>query len=619
MYRPAGSAPTRIFTVQELWQFRETFTEPLSDLNFDAKLRKPDASAASSGAAASMMGPETLVTSDKGYRRLEASTATKSQVLIRNVQAVLNKLTHKNYDTLVPPLQMPAIFAPDAIEHVVGRIYEKSLDEPVYAERYAQMCHDLTDYEFTYLQGGKTFRSELLKKAQNMFEADAHEAASASASAVASTSGQTDDVTNAESMFERIRKRKINNIRFVGHLYRKQLLADRVVATIMSKLLFEPGTSEAFRELNAELAISLLDNIGEMLEGKSKKPDTLVAIFQKIEELRTSPNVGYRIKVLAMNLLELRQKNWVRPSAVEKDDGEEMIAESKRLATTGSSSDLSGSAAAAGGGAGADRKDFVAWWPIGQPDVTPEQRASVIETFTAIVAKGATAISSPTAPADLFSKFYTMLAGQHPTVNAMVCMSELFVHVTLKTDETLRASLALILRTHDKPMEAVCAASWALQRAIDDGLTEDCPLFFQRLSQCLLAVASKEGSPQLHLLRDLLSRTCHAVDVRKERRAKADDDADVSDSFEEELVQFWETAIKQLKAVSPTLTHGGLLNAMSQVANGPTWRMVLPDCLSALTASGCCTMQQLTTWRSNHLTDPKYADIVSALEEILGE
>ena len=120
---------------------------------------------------------------------------------------------------------------------VIAQIFDKALLEPTFCELYAQLCEALSKELRQFEEDGTkvTFKRVLLNKCQEEFERGEKEQAEAEEVA---KEGEA-EITDAEREKKRTtaRKRMLGNIRFVGELYRKGMLTERIMHDCIKKLL----------------------------------------------------------------------------------------------------------------------------------------------------------------------------------------------------------------------------------------------------------------------------------------------------------------------------------------------------------------------------------------------
>jgi hypothetical protein len=122
---------------------------------------------------------------------------------------------------------------------------------------------------------------------------------------------EKEERATAERMYK---MRMIGNIRFVGALLVRKMLASKVALAIMEELLQDP-TLEALESLAA-----LLTAIGASFD----HPDwayrtTLNAIFKQVEKLAKKSSTESRVRCLFKDVLDLRNSGWkdMKPKKIE--------------------------------------------------------------------------------------------------------------------------------------------------------------------------------------------------------------------------------------------------------------------------------------------------------------
>merc|ERR1712048_1223793 len=98
------------------------------------------------------------------------------------------------------------------------------------------------------------------------------------------------------------------NMRFLGHLFLRKLLAAKVLCTVVYELLNPEDRAASPQDHLIECVCELLESVGHTLDSTKDGGDFLHAIFRRLKELRTvcSKRMKFRIE----NLLELRAKKW---------------------------------------------------------------------------------------------------------------------------------------------------------------------------------------------------------------------------------------------------------------------------------------------------------------------
>jgi hypothetical protein len=253
-----------------------------------------------------------------------------SRTLEQSFLSNLNKLTLENFPLLSKQLieLVRTVQSSPQLAAVVSLVFDKALAEPKFAAMYAQLCVILAAhapwFENLAEKTKVSFRSELLNRAQDEFELE-HVDDLAQFIKSQLRSATAEELDDAAAKY---RARKLGNIKFIGELYKLQLLSGATLrAGILEPLLktaLAPATaaSDLVRAGAAEKLTKLLGTIGETIEQR----DIAVAetYFLAIRDLSTQKDVSSRVHFLLLNLLELRNNKWV---ARRKPDAPQRIGE----------------------------------------------------------------------------------------------------------------------------------------------------------------------------------------------------------------------------------------------------------------------------------------------------
>lgn len=128
----------------------------------------------------------------------------------------------------------------------------------------------------------------------------------------------------------RIKKQMLGNIKFIGQLYKKALLKEKIMRYCVASLLkleaVNTGGKSAEYEDKGDTDIDEEDhealcNLFETIGSKIEKPDArpfMDMCFNKIMKLSNDKNLSSRSRFMYKDLIELRSNNWVPRRVVEK-------------------------------------------------------------------------------------------------------------------------------------------------------------------------------------------------------------------------------------------------------------------------------------------------------------
>jgi len=277
------------------------------------------------------------------HRRENEDEFTKK---IYTVRSILNKLTYEKFDRLYEQILDVKIDSPDLLEGIVSEIFDKALLEPNFGPMYAELCSrlsvsmqrmldDSADGGFRDESGKKvTFKGILLKKCQTEFERFAKcessskksETISKEEGASAETSEKSDSLVGAEEEEERLKmkRRMIGNIKFIGELFKKDMISQRVIKEDCIPRLFSLSLVSNPEEDDLESLCKLLTSVGAKLDSNPENRSMLDQCFQTLDKFRLAVKLPSRIRFMILDLLDLRKNNWVerRQEAQAKTIGE---------------------------------------------------------------------------------------------------------------------------------------------------------------------------------------------------------------------------------------------------------------------------------------------------------
>jgi translation initiation factor 4G len=146
------------------------------------------------------------------------------------------------------------------------------------------------------------------------------------------------------------RRRMLGNIKFIGELYRKSMLTERIMHTCIMKLL---GDHQIPDEEDVEALCKLLTTIGGQLDHVRAK-EHMDAYFRRIDQLSKNMGISSRHRFMCQDIKEMRSKNWrVR----RKEDGPKKIEDVHKDAAREAQNQAQGPPRGGGGGGGPRRDD----------------------------------------------------------------------------------------------------------------------------------------------------------------------------------------------------------------------------------------------------------------------
>ncbi|CAK0843196.1 unnamed protein product [Prorocentrum cordatum] len=238
------------------------------------------------------------------------------ETLRRDVNSLLNKVCPEKFGTVVEKLTAIRVESTEALEIVIELIFKKALSEPHYSETYADLVFSLRSAfpEFPAPDGGKpmTFKSSVLHICQAEFE-ELLAAPEPSESERAGRQGE-----DLEALCQERRGRMRANMRFVGHLFLRQLLSAKVVGGILRELVLCDMEDVAPQEHALECAHELLNSVGLTLESMPFGQVALPVVFGRLRSLKARKGAdgkgiySKRMQFMIQDLIDTREAGWTR-------------------------------------------------------------------------------------------------------------------------------------------------------------------------------------------------------------------------------------------------------------------------------------------------------------------
>ena len=246
------------------------------------------------------------------------------EMVERKVKGLLNKLTMERFDSISDQIIAWANKSERekdgrTLIQVIKLVFEKATDEATFSEMYARLCRKMMEQISPKVQddgiknaegkpfaGGHLFRKYLLNRCQEDFERGwvAKEATAAAAASKATedkavkeanenTKGGEESELYSEEYYAaaKAKRRGLGLIRFIGELFKLQMLTERIMHECIKKLL---GNVENPEEEEIESLCKLLTTVGSLLD-TIKARAHLDVYFSRMRELTKNKNVNSRM------------------------------------------------------------------------------------------------------------------------------------------------------------------------------------------------------------------------------------------------------------------------------------------------------------------------------------
>ncbi|KAM6502551.1 Armadillo-type fold [Amanita muscaria] len=262
------------------------------------------------------------------------------EVVDTNVKALLNKLTMEEFESVSDQIIQWANRSENQRDgriliQVTRLVFERAIDDATWSGIYARLCRKMVDQISPKVQdegvknfggnpitGGQLFCKYLLDRCHEDFErgwsakavtasAAATKAAGDRAVKAANERGESGEIAvDSDEYYAAQKARCLGLIKFIGELFKRQILTERIMHECIKKLL---ANAENPLEEDIESLCMLLTTIGSLLDTRKARAHMDV-YFQRMQAI--SKNVSSRMKSMLQDVIELRKRNWQARKAV---------------------------------------------------------------------------------------------------------------------------------------------------------------------------------------------------------------------------------------------------------------------------------------------------------------
>jgi translation initiation factor 4G len=248
------------------------------------------------------------------------------EVVERKVKGLLNKLTMEKFDSISDQIISWANKSENekdgrTLIQVIKLVFEKATDEATWSEMYARLCRKMMEQispkvqddgiknnEGKPITGGQLFRKYLLNRCQEDFERGwvSKEAAAAATKAIEDEAVKAANETKGDQKEEhalyseeyyvaqKAKRRGLGLIKFIGELFKLQMLTERIMHECVKKLL---GNVDNPEEEEIESLCKLLTTVGSLLDTQKARA-YMDVYFSRMKELTKNPHVAPRLQFM---------------------------------------------------------------------------------------------------------------------------------------------------------------------------------------------------------------------------------------------------------------------------------------------------------------------------------
>uniref|UniRef100_A0A7S2L2P2 MIF4G domain-containing protein n=1 Tax=Zooxanthella nutricula TaxID=1333877 RepID=A0A7S2L2P2_9DINO len=237
----------------------------------------------------------------------------------RVVQGLLNKACPENVATILEKIAALGVRETGHLEILVELIFKKALAEPHYCETYADLVFGLQVTLPAFAREGEagpslTLRTALLGVCQREFEGLLAD--------LEAKDAEVHDLEELEHLRKQRRERLRANVRLIGHLFLRKLLATKVVGRLALELTNCNAEDQPPEEHAVESACELLLSVGYTLELHPAGAEVLECVcarMQRLKDRKAEPEgkkglYCKRVQFAIQDLLETRAAGWSKRS-----------------------------------------------------------------------------------------------------------------------------------------------------------------------------------------------------------------------------------------------------------------------------------------------------------------
>lgn len=245
----------------------------------------------------------------------ESGEEESDEIVLKKALLILNKLSLTKFEKLSDAFISTGIGrSVECLAGAIELIVKKAQDEPHFSAMYAALCLKLSCTPMNFDEPGKKkkFKKMLLTECQKEFETDTSTKIKAAIEGV-----EDDEEKELKTLI--VKKHYLGHMRFIGELYKGDLINIKIMLMVLPQLLEATDKGEVDEE-KVECFAKLMTVIGLILEaqsmsqrdiGKTDHYDKLKNCWDTVETFagRKSggPPISNRIKFMLQDLLEMKE------------------------------------------------------------------------------------------------------------------------------------------------------------------------------------------------------------------------------------------------------------------------------------------------------------------------
>jgi len=285
--------PTLFHLDEDQGKSESASSEPVTPRQCDQLASSPEAS------PMSWTAQQRLRKASMSGARAEVSAAD----VARMARGILNKLTQERFESLCGQILALPLHTPEQLAALAAEIFENVTTQDGFRPLYTELCMRLDAHlaEQTGAVGGKTFRKALAHECQVTFERSLQPVDAALFEGL-----------SEEECFEaemKLKTRRLGNMRFIGELLVRRLLASKLMPPIILELLHGD-------EAGLESLIALLAVVAPVFQQQASISQACVRdAFATLRRKRADAGLSTRLRCHLSDLFDAQARGWsARPA-----------------------------------------------------------------------------------------------------------------------------------------------------------------------------------------------------------------------------------------------------------------------------------------------------------------
>ncbi|CAH0474352.1 unnamed protein product [Peronospora belbahrii] len=222
----------------------------------------------------------------------------------RRIATLLDDVKPNTIDSILESFMSIRVSCIHTLQEIIGQVFDHAIANPELSDSYAKLCMEMSKRTPEFKDGAKTinFRRILLTKC---YESLIEEPGSQPLHLI-----NKKMETNATTQHSWRRKCMLQNVRYIGELFRRQLLTENIMHVCVAMMLDDEIHPQS--EI-IEAACRLLNLVGDLLDGSSPASRrTMDEYFEVLMRIQENYQLSDHVKKLITELKTVRVNGWLK-------------------------------------------------------------------------------------------------------------------------------------------------------------------------------------------------------------------------------------------------------------------------------------------------------------------